>query len=230
MKPYLIRLRSHVSAFLTLVPLVCCGNKVDLPSETLGASCKFDRLALRPRLFRCEGFASPAWVELLLDEAEAIQRRQGRSCEFNRCRNYARQKDLTPGFQALVEALYRLFPRSVEEDARSGIEEQPLNVLVYEVGGETLGSKGGWHIDPQKQHPKDLLASAILYVGTPEEGGETVFSKSRPNPVVVPPKGGDLAVFISCDEAGEDDEKSLHKGMPVIRGRLRFPCLMSSLC
>lgn len=193
--------------------------RAELPAEPLGTGCQFERLATRPRLFRCKGYASAAWTKELVAEAEShLADAGGGTCKNNQCRSYLNSTEdfaKHPALTSFVDSLYNLFPEEAAADARESYRSQPLNMLSYHVGGETLG----WHTDPQKNHPTDLVASAILYIGSPEAGGETSFVRALPGPVMVPPDAGDLAIFISCDKFGDDDEKSLHKGSKVAKGR-----------
>jgi len=202
---------------------------VTLPERPLGADCQFERLAQRPRLFRCRGFADPDWRAALIAESEAAQNKE-KTCRFKQCRSFVAEQNLTPAFHALMEALYQLFPEATAQKARKSYDTQPLNVLLYHVGGQTIR----WHTDPQGQTPVDLVASAILYLETPSDGGETSFKESEPWPVPVPPTAGDLAVFMSCNETGGDDPKSVHKGMKVNAGQKlvleKFFALPRSIC
>mmetsp|Transcript_174847 Transcript_174847/g.560616 ORF Transcript_174847/g.560616 Transcript_174847/m.560616 type:complete len:273 (+) Transcript_174847:87-905(+) len=185
---------------------------IELPADPLGGRCSFERLAVRPRLFHCRGFASQAWIDAFVAESEALLA-ANQVCRSRTCRSYADDLASRPVLNALMEKLYTLFSEEAAAEARTGYKEQPLNILRYDVGGDT-----NWHIDPQHRHPNDLLASAILYIGSPAEGGETTFRKSEPAPMVVPPLAGDLAIFVSCDGVGDDEEKSEHTGMKVLSG------------
>lgn len=198
-----------------LLSLVACAAGKTLPSHSLGAACSFEQVAERPRLFRCKNFADEEWVAALIEEAEAelapVQ------CKEKKCRSYLNSTEgfaSRPALAAFVESLYHLLPAEAAADARSNYGKQPLNLLKYLRDGETLG----WHTDPQKNSPSDLIATAILYLRQPAKGGETAWSRSEPAPVMVPPEPGSLALFISCDKWGDDEEKGLHKGMRVLDG------------
>jgi len=111
-------------------------------------------------------------------------------------------------------------------------------------GGETLrvrryldsshGFKGGdyhpphtdWYERPGMGKNDALLVTLMIYMSTPEEGGQTEFpdafgGKTLPDGgkgYRFQPKRGDLAVWWSCDKKGKQDMKSMHSAVPVKKG------------
>ena len=71
-----------------------------------------------------------------------------------------------------------------------------------------------------------LLVTLMIYMSTPEEGGQTEFpdafgGKTLPDGgkgYRFQPKRGDLAVWWSCDKKGKQDMKSMHSAVPVKKG------------
>ena len=59
------------------------------------------------------------------------------------------------------------------------------------------------------------VASVIMYLNTPKEGGETIFPMAK---ISVTPKKGSAVLFYNCLPTGEVDGLSLHGGAPVIAG------------
>lgn len=59
------------------------------------------------------------------------------------------------------------------------------------------------------------IATVIMYLNTPDAGGETIFPLVR---VSVKPKKGDALLFYSCTPTGEVDPNTLHGGAPVKAG------------
>lgn len=59
------------------------------------------------------------------------------------------------------------------------------------------------------------LISFLMYLNTPEEGGETVFPLVD---IAVQPRKGDALMFFDCDLYGDLDLLTLHAGAPVIKG------------
>ena len=74
------------------------------------------------------------------------------------------------------------------------------------------------------------LLTALMYLTTPEEGGETVFPQS---PTQTPreglsacvkkglahqPRKGDLLIFYSLHPDGTEDKASMHQSCPVLKG------------
>ena len=71
-------------------------------------------------------------------------------------------------------------------------------------GGAANLSRGGQRV-----------ATLIMYLNTPEKGGETIFPLVG---VSVIPKKGDALLFYSCTPSGEIDPYTLHGGAPVKGG------------
>eukprot|EP01123_Difflugia_compressa_P015511 TRINITY_DN8764_c0_g1_i1.p1 TRINITY_DN8764_c0_g1~~TRINITY_DN8764_c0_g1_i1.p1 ORF type:complete len:146 (-),score=27.77 TRINITY_DN8764_c0_g1_i1:86-496(-) len=62
------------------------------------------------------------------------------------------------------------------------------------------------------------IATVLVYLKTPEEGGETYFPQAKPNPIKVVPKQGDAVLFWNGTPEGKTDPNSLHGSLPVIIG------------
>jgi prolyl 4-hydroxylase len=94
-----------------------------------------------------------------------------------------------------------------------------LHVLHYDVGGEfqphcdffnpTPGGKECARFGGQR------VATVVMYLNTPEAGGETVFPYAN---YAVQPKKGDAVLFYNLTPDGEVDPHSLHGGSPVKAG------------
>jgi len=64
----------------------------------------------------------------------------------------------------------------------------------------------------------DRIATVLVYLRTPEEGGETQFPKSENGAIRVPPIAGDAVLFYDFKPDGTPDPRSEHAGLPVIKG------------
>jgi len=99
------------------------------------------------------------------------------------------------------------------------------------------------HTDTYSFHDSTLIATMLIYLTTPESGGETFFPKaflnrstasplelsqfpdidlSKPldstRNLIVRPVAGNLVIWMSCTPDGQDDPLSLHGSMPLQRG------------
>lgn len=72
------------------------------------------------------------------------------------------------------------------------------------AGGASYLSQGGQRI-----------ASFLMYLNTPEEGGHTIFPYAD---IKVTPVQGDALLFFDCQPDGNVDPLTLHGGAPVIKG------------
>jgi len=99
--------------------------------------------------------------------------------------------------------------------------------------GDGVGFKGGdyhpphtdWYERPGMGKDDALLITLMIYMTTPEEGGQTNFpdahlGKEAPGPkgYNFQPKRGDLAIWWSCTKDGKQDMKSMHQAIPVRKG------------
>jgi prolyl 4-hydroxylase len=73
------------------------------------------------------------------------------------------------------------------------------------------------HIDNFPIDGFDLVATALVALDTPEEGGETVFPRADP-PLAIVPRAGRLLAWLNNGPDGRPDGRAHHKGRPVLRG------------
>lgn len=95
-----------------------------------------------------------------------------------------------------------------------------IQVLQYAVGGEYRPHHD--YFDPSTSGGKYHLirggqrrASFLMYLNTPEAGGETIFPSLNINVV---PRKGDALLFYNCGPDGTVDPLTLHGGAPVVKG------------
>jgi prolyl 4-hydroxylase len=97
---------------------------------------------------------------------------------------------------------------------------ESIQVLHYDKGAEykphydyfdprTVGGLAHYNRGGQR------VASFLMYLNTPEEGGETIFPRVN---IKVKPQKGDALLFYSCGLDGHVDPKTFHGGAPVIKG------------
>ncbi|MEN9343842.1 MAG: hypothetical protein RLZZ453_629 [Chlamydiota bacterium] len=105
----------------------------------------------------------------------------------------------------------------------AGIPEangEGMQILRYALGGEyrphydyfdpnTPGGSACYHRGGQR------IATAIIYLATIEEGGETIFPYVG---IGVKPVKGAITLFYNCTPDGKEDPLSLHGGAPVLSG------------
>lgn len=124
-------------------------------------------------------------------------------------------------FVNFEEAILKTIEKRIAELTHIPIHNgEPLQVLHYKTGGEftphhdyfdvaTPGGKACADLGGQRQ------ASLVIYLNTPEEGGETIFPDAN---ISITPKKGNALLFYNCLPSGEVDPLSLHAGAPVLKG------------
>jgi prolyl 4-hydroxylase len=97
--------------------------------------------------------------------------------------------------------------------------EEELQVLHYELGGEYRPHFDSFN--PETEARKYLLnggqriATCMVYLNTPEGGGETIFPEVN---VTIMPEKGKAVLFYNVEPTGQIDPLSLHGGTPVLAG------------
>jgi len=97
---------------------------------------------------------------------------------------------------------------------------EAIQVLHYDVGGEyqphydffPSNTVGGIS---QLNRGGQRVITVIMYLNTPQEGGETIFPQAN---VSVTPKKGTALLFYNCTPDGKEDPLALHGGAPVKAG------------
>lgn len=96
---------------------------------------------------------------------------------------------------------------------------EELQVVEYDTSGYFKE-----HYDPETSYSgsniKDRAYTLLFYLNNVEEGGETYFKNIDTK---VSPKKGDAVFFKSLYENNKLLQKSLHQGMPVLKGK-KFIC------
>lgn len=98
---------------------------------------------------------------------------------------------------------------------------EAIQVLFYDVGGEYRPHYD--YFDPYApggqsnlQQGGQRVATVIMYLNTPLQGGETIFPVAG---VSVTPQKGTAVIFYNCLPSGKEDPLTLHGGAPVIEGQ-----------
>ncbi|HEY5851014.1 MAG TPA: 2OG-Fe(II) oxygenase [Lysobacter sp.] len=121
------------------------------------------------------------------------------------------------GHDAVVTAVEARLAELMQVPVAHG---EGLQVRRYLQGGE---HRPGYDYFPPRQFDSarhlvqggQRTASLILYLNSPEAGGETVFPLTGLSCV---PRAGSALYFAYCDGAGRLDASSLHGGAPVVSG------------
>lgn len=110
---------------------------------------------------------------------------------------------------------------------------QPYNVLRYNVGQHYDSHHDVFDPAVYGPQPAARVATVLIYLRAPEEGGETIFPlegvdglknaegfdfKSCDRGLKYTPRSGDALMFWSVNVKGEFDKRSLHGGCPVKAG------------
>lgn len=123
------------------------------------------------------------------------------------------QRGLDPTLSAIEKRIAELTNTPVQNG-------ESMQILHYEVGGEYKPHFDTF--DEATEGGRSCLArggqrlfTVILYLNTPEEGGETIFPDLD---LKVEAELGSALFFESCDSTGQPHPLSLHGGAPVTKG------------
>lgn len=133
----------------------------------------------------------------------------------------------------------RMFERLSAVTLLPWYHNEDLQVLEYGVGEkyeahEDVGEEGSKSGDQLAHSGGKRVATLLLYLEEPEEGGETAFpdskwidsarakgekwSKCADRHVAMKPKRGHGLLFWSVNPNGKIDHRAMHTGCPVVRG------------
>ena len=118
---------------------------------------------------------------------------------------------------SILQGIERRIETLTQVPAKRG---ELLQVLHYEVGGEyqphydyfSPNTPGG---QTALARSGQRLVTLIMYLNTPEEGGETIFPIAD---LAITPQKGSAVLFYNCDPEGREDPTTLHGGAPVKAG------------
>ena len=120
------------------------------------------------------------------------------------------ETDLVKAIEARIAALTGL---RIEQG-------EPIQILHYGLQGEYLPHHD--YFDPMDPGTPVILktggqriATLVMYLNTPEEGGATHFPELD---LEVKARKGSAVYFEYMNKAGQIDSRSLHAGMPVVKG------------
>lgn len=144
-----------------------------------------------------------------------------------------------------VRTSFGTFLRQHEDDVVTAIEKRIATVtMLPEENGESLqllryvdGQKYEPHTDyfhdkvnTDASHGGQRIATVLMYLSTPEEGGETVFPHAEPKVegdewsdcakkgLAVKAKKGNALFFYSLKPDGKGDVRSTHGSCPTLKG------------
>ena len=110
---------------------------------------------------------------------------------------------------------------------------QAFNILRYELGQHYDAHHDVFRATEYGHQSSNRIATVLVYLAAPEEGGETIFPLEGPGGernmrgydfktcdrgYLYKPRAGDAVLFWSVKPNGEFDNQSLHGGCPVIAG------------
>lgn len=95
-------------------------------------------------------------------------------------------------------------------------ESQGENIQVahYEIGAQ-YGAHYDYFKDTSSQEGGQRIATLIVYLNTPLQGGETHFPLAG---ISITPKKGNALFFYNVDKDGLGNPLTLHAGVPVVEG------------
>jgi prolyl 4-hydroxylase len=176
-------------------------------------SLKARQLSERPSVALCDGFATPSECAHLaavgspyLQPSSVIDPASGRVIPHPiRTSDGAvfgvHIEDL------VVSAINRRIATITATTYKQG---EPLQLLRYNPGAQYRA-----HMDALSSEPNQRILTAILYLNTAYQGGETQFLRTG---LSIRGKAGDLLIFGNVSADGRADPLTLHAGAPVTTG------------
>jgi len=179
-----------------------------------------------PRLLHVKNFASDFEMDHIIKHSFENMRPQMQNTETGVVHELPINGD--PILEAIEDRMKGIFQNEVgpkRDRSFKGDGGETLRVRRYLPDG--VGFKGGdyhpphtdWYELPGMGVGDALLITLMIYMTTPEEGGQTRFADANGGKGFdFQPRRGDLAIWWSCTKDGKQDMKSMHSAVPVKKG------------
>jgi prolyl 4-hydroxylase len=148
------------------------------------------------------------------------------SSEVVRLQSGGRHSEIQEDFRASVTAqqawfgpnLLRIIGR-MEKRLSEVLSCDPARLESWQATRYEKGGRFGYHIDGghwKRSAAGDRKRSYLLYLDSPQKGGETHF---RALDITVPPKPGRLVIWENLLPSGQCDHAMIHGGLEVRKGK-----------
>ncbi len=174
-----------------------------------------------PRIFLIENFLTSEECDYIITQATPALLRSTVLSEQNGTVDHRRTSHGMFFPSHHIDPVLKKIEERISQITQMPIENgEGLQVLRYRIGGEYQPHHDYFvHSQPggtaALSRGGQRVASLIMYLNTPEKGGETIFPLAG---VSVSPKKGTALLFYNVTPAGLDDPQSLHGGAPVVAG------------
>lgn len=191
-----------------------------------------DHINWRPRAFRFKGFLTPSECDFLIQQAKPSLRNS--TVLDNKSHRPVPSKVRTSAgmfFRRGENAVIRNIEDRIAKVTHLPIEHgEGMQVLKYEHGQEYQPHHDFFHDGFPDRGSGQRIATVLMYLTTPEEGGETVFPLGRPHVRgdgwsdcakkghAVKATRGDAIFFWALHPDGSKDRSSLHGSCPTTKG------------
>eukprot|EP00947_MAST-08B_sp_MAST-8B-sp1_P004865 g4865.t1 len=162
-----------------------------------------------PRVFKYEGFASDEEIAVIF---EHIEKWKGQSKHDETGYSFEQPINADPVMEGLAKRTLQLLNYEDAPDAITG--SSTFRIRHYDG---SLNEYHPEHTDWFEAGSRTLIASAMLILTTPEEGGLTQFIKTHPR-LEIKPEKGNLLVWFSCTPDAKEDKMSTHQSSPTVSG------------
>lgn len=163
----------------------------------------------RPRVLVFRRFGRPHEIALLRRLSRDMESLERAGVEVSRS-VAGRAFELPVRAHPVIERLQRRIHHAMGFGNELG---ETLRVRRYVVG-----ERHPPHVDSYSVGASTLIATAMLCLNTPTDGGETVFSEALPAALSIAPVCGNLLAWFSSSPTDASDPRSLHEGAAVRAG------------
>jgi len=180
-------------------------------------SSGFKVLSWKPRVFLWRKFVSDEEADHILEKSAHLVERSKVATEDG------------AGAESTHRTSYGVFISHLQDDPIvKGIESriaewthipsengETMYLLRYEKGQEYKPHHDFFSDEENVKRGGNRVATVVMYLAEPEEGGETIFPKIG---LEIPIKKGDAVLFWDYKTDNTPDDMTLHAGKPVLKG------------
>lgn len=171
---------------------------------------RFQRLALKPRLFVADHFIGCEETETLLEVARQITDSRVGAAGTLKHDETGTSLEMPVDCNRVVTAV------AARMRASFGFANSMGDTMRYRC--YRLGESHPLHSDCYEIEGHFLVVTAMLCLTASSDGGETHFPNAKPSPILLRPQQGRLAVWLNYLEDGSVDRHAIHEALPVNAG------------
>jgi len=178
-------------------------------------------ISWEPRIFLLHNFLSEVECDELIKLGEAHLERSKVSVDDQRGRQTNNARTSYGAWIPNQSETVKNIERRIAAVSHVPISHQEQIYLLRYEEGQQYRPHYDWFDDnnqKEKANGGQRAATVVMYLHTPEQGGETIFPRAKGGSIRVPAIRGNAVLFFDTTLDAQNDIQALHGGEPVTKG------------